>query len=57
MNRIYTSTCSTSSTAGSPSAAGSCTFRLSQTPGTYQFRLFRGGTFTVLATSGTIVTH
>jgi hypothetical protein len=49
----YTSTCAQSS-GGTPRSSGSCTFTMSLTPDTSEFRLFAGGSYTRLATSNAI---
>jgi hypothetical protein len=52
---IYDSNCSSHGGGGGGArSSGSCSFRLPNTPGTYQFRLFSNNTYTLLATSANI---
>jgi hypothetical protein len=50
----YTSSCS-QSFENTAKAAGSCTFTMPTAPGSYQFRLFSGHTYTRLAASGPVI--
>ena len=49
----YTSSCG-QTPGGAARSSGSCVFAMPTTPGIYQFRLFANGTYTRLATSGTV---
>jgi hypothetical protein len=54
LNWFYTSSCSQRAQKKNAPSSGSCTFKLPNTPGTYEFRLFAQNGSTPLATSNTV---